>query len=214
MMATYGYGRVSRDSQEASTQKYAIEQALKMPVDDWYEDHAVSGTTKAATRPMFSKMIEQAVSGDVIVFSRVDRIARKTSDVLVTVENLIERGVNVYILQIGKTPLNSKDWVMQLTIYAMFAENERLAIVERTRESLARKKSEGVKLGPKLRIPPNHLRDMCIGRANGLTLDALSEQYKFDRNTIYRNVKAWGSNLEGYELEWNTRQAQYEKNAA
>lgn len=212
-MATYGYGRVSRDSQEASTQKYVIEQALGMPVDEWYEDHGVSGTTKASTRPLFSKMLEQASSGDVLVFSRVDRIARRTSDVLITVEALLERGVDVYILQIGKTPLSSKEGMMQLTLYAMFAENERLSIAERTRDSLARKKAEGVILGPPLKIHPNILKAICEGRAAGKTLDAMSEEYNIDRTTINRVVKKWKNDLNTYLEQWYKRESQYERNA-
>lgn len=211
-MATYGYGRVSRDSQSSSTQKYMIEQALGMSVDEWYEDHAVSGTTKAATRPMFSKMVEGAVSGDVLVFSRVDRIARRTSDVLVTVEALLERGVEVYILQIGKTPLSSKEGMMQLTLYAMFAENERLSIVERTRDTLARKKAEGVVLGPPLKIQPNTLKALCDGRSAGKTLDILSDEYEIDRTTITRVVKKWKDDLEAYSALWGKQQAQHISN--
>lgn len=211
-MSTYGYGRVSRDSQEASTQKYMIEQALGLPLDGWYEDHAVSGTTKAASRPMFSKMLSDAVKGDILVFNRVDRIARKTSDVLNTVEALLTRGVDVYIIQIGKRPLSDKEGMMQLTLYAMFAENERLSIVERTRDALARKKSEGVVLGPKLKIAPDQLKAICEGRSDGLTLDVLSSQYNIDRNTILRNVKKWSDKLEEYEVEWNVRQTQYMRN--
>lgn len=195
-MSTYGYGRVSRDSQEASTQKYMIEQALGLPLDGWYEDHAVSGTTKAASRPMFSKMLSDAVKGDILVFNRVDRIARKTSDVLNTVEALLARGVDVYIIQIGKRPLSDKEGMMQLTLYAMFAENERLSIVERTRDALARKKSEGVVLGPKHKIPPETLKSLCEERVIGKTLDELSSKYGFDRNTILRNTKKWAGKVD------------------
>lgn len=213
-MATYGYGRVSRESQDASTQKYAIEQVLGVQVDEWYEDHGVSGTTKAATRPLFSKMLAQAVKGDVLVFSRVDRIARRTSDVLVTVEALIERGVDVYILQIGKVPLSSKEGMMQLTLYAMFAENERLSIVERTKDALARKKSEGVILGPPLRIHPDTLKAICEGRAAGRTLDSLSAEYKVDRTTITRVVKKWKDDLSTYLTQWYKRESQYSSKRA
>lgn len=208
-MATYGYGRVSRDSQSSSTQKFMIEQALGMSVDEWYEDHAVSGTTKASTRPLFGKMVSEAVSGDVLVFSRVDRIARKTSDVLVTVEGLLTRGIDVYILQIGKTPLSSKEGMMQLTLYAMFAENERLSIVERTRDALARKKAEGIVLGPPLRISPETLKALCEGRAAGKTLDALSAEHKIDRTTVNRVVKKWKDDLDNYFTEWCKREVQY-----
>lgn len=209
MGKVFGYGRVSRDSQSSSTQKYMIEQALNMPVDEWYEDHAVSGATKAANRPLFSKMTSEAVEGDVIVFSRVDRISRKTSDVLNTVEALLARGVDVYILQIGKQSLMRKEGMMQLTLYAMFAENERLAIVERTRDALARKKSEGIVLGPPLRIPPETLRDICKGREAGKSLDTLSAEFGFDRTTINRVVKKWKDDLDTYLTEWSKRQVQY-----
>lgn len=209
MSKVFGYGRVSRDSQSSSTQKYTIEQALGLPVDEWYEDHAVSGTTKAASRPQFSKMVAEAIKGDVIVFSRVDRIARTTSDVLVTVEGLLERGVDVYILQLGKIPLSSKDGMMHLTLYAMFAQNERQAISERTVDALARKKSEGVILGPKLKIPPETLKALCEERVIGKTLDELSTKYGFDRNTILRNTKKWAGKIEDYKIGWDIRQAQY-----
>lgn len=209
MSKVFGYGRVSRESQQASTQKHVIELALGLPVDEWYEDHAVSGTTKAATRPLFSKLLSEVEKGDVIVFSRVDRIARKTSDVLNTVEGLLERGVDVYILQIGKVPLSSKEGMMQLTLYAMFAENERLAISERTKEALARKKSEGIVLGPKVKIPPETMKALCEERTIGKTLDDLSAKYGFDRNTIFRNIKKWAGKLEEYEANWKVRQLQY-----
>lgn len=212
-MATYGYGRVSRDSQTSENQKMLIEQQLGMPVDCWYEDHATSGTVKTANRPLFSKMVACAVKGDTLVFSRVDRIARKTSDVLNTVEALLEKGIEIYILQIGKMPLSSANGMMQLTLYAMFAENERLAIVERTRDGLARTKAEGTILGPKLKIPPSTLKAICEGRSEGITLDSLSKEYGVPRNSIHRNIKEWVGKLDEYEAEWEKRQQQYGRNA-
>jgi len=214
MSTTYGYGRVSRDSQTSENQRQLIEQQLGMPVDVWYEDHATSGTIKANDRPFFSKMVSEAVAGDTLVFSRVDRISRRASDCLATVEDLTKRGIEVYILQIGKDPVSQPKGKMMLGIFAVFAEDERLSIVERTLNGLNRTKKQGTVLGAKLRIPPSQLKQMCEGRNKGLTLDALSDQHKYDRNTIHRNIKKWGSNLTGYESEWNTRQVQYQKNAA
>jgi putative DNA-invertase from lambdoid prophage Rac len=211
MSKVFGYGRVSRDSQDSASQKYAIEQAIKKPVHEWYEDHGVSGTTKAASRPFFSKMLAEAVAGDVIVFSRVDRIARKVSDVLNTVEGLLERGVDVYILQVGKVALSSQEGMMNLTLYAMFAQNERLAIVERTRDALARKKSEGVILGPPLRISPETLKAICKGREEGKSLVKLSEEFGISKTTINRVVKKWKDDLDTYLTEWSKRQEQYSR---
>lgn len=207
MRKVIGYGRVSMLSQDNSTQKMLIEEALKIPVDEWYEDYGVSGTTKAASRPYFSKMIEEADKNTTIVFSRVDRIGRKTSDVLTTVENLIERGVEVYILQIGKIPLNTSAGMMQLTIFAMIAENERLSISERTKASLANKKQQGIILGGNAAIPPDTLKAICEDRETH-TLDQLSAKYGYNRMTIQRNVKKWSSSLEGYASRWSDRHKQ------
>lgn len=214
MTTTYGYGRVSRDSQTSENQRQLIEKELGIPVDVWYEDHATSGTVKTMDRPFFSKMVNEAVAGDTLVFSRVDRISRKASDTLATVEELTKRGINVYILQIGKDPVSQPKGKMMLGIFAVFAEDERLSIVERTLSGLERTKKAGTILGAKLKIHPDQLRAVCDGRAKGITLDKLSEQYKLDRNTILRNVKRWASDLGGYEQQWNARQAQYERKAA
>lgn len=210
-MATYGYGRVSRDSQTSENQKLAIEQKLGMPVDAWYEDHAISGSTHTTNRPNFSKMVRDAVAGDTLVFSRVDRISRKASDTLTAVEELLARGVEVFILQIGTDPLSSAKGKMILGIFAVFAENERMSIIERTKAGLDRTKKEGTVLGPKLKIHPAILKEMCEGRARRVTLDALSAEFGHDRNTILRNVKKWADKMEEYEAEWDKRELQYGK---
>lgn len=209
MATIFGYGRVSRTGQSSENQRQAIEKHLGKPVDVWYEDHAVSGTVKTTARPFFSKMVAEAVAGDTLIFNRVDRISRRASDTLVTVEGLLERGVEVYIIQIGKDPLSSAKGKMMLGIFAIFAEDERIALVERTKEGLARVKKNGGILGPKLVIPPDVLKDICIGRAEKITLDVLSEKYNIDRNTILRNVKKWADKIEEYEAEWNKRDKQY-----
>jgi DNA invertase Pin-like site-specific DNA recombinase len=209
-VATYGYGRVSKDSQSSENQKQLIETQLKMPLDFWYEDHATSGSIKAADRKMFSKMASEVVAGDTIVFSRVDRISRKTSDVLNTVEGLLARGVEVYILQVGKEPLSSPMGKVILGVFAIFAENERLSIVDRTNSGLARVIKEGRILGPRLKIDPITLGKLCEGRKQ-YTLDKLSAMYSLDRNTISQNVKKWESKLGEYEVEWSKRELQYAK---
>jgi putative DNA-invertase from lambdoid prophage Rac len=209
MATIFGYGRVSRTGQSSENQRQAIEKHLGKPVDVWYEDHAVSGTVKTSVRPSFSKMVAEAVAGDTLVFNRVDRISRRASDTLTTVEGLLERGVEVYIIQIGKDPLSSAKGKMMLGIFAIFAEDERMALVERTKDGLARVKKNGRILGPKLSINPETLRALCIGRADKITLDVLSSMYGIDRNTILRNVKKWEGSLEEYEAEWNKRDKQY-----
>lgn len=208
-MATYGYGRVSRFQQTSENQRQVISLQKKFQVDHWFEDHAVSGKVKAKDRPQFAKMISLAVAGDCVVFTRVDRIARRTSDTLNVVEELLERGVEVFILQLGETPLSSPMGKVMLGVFALFAENERDAIVERTLDGLARTKKAGTVLGPPLLIDPCTLRAMCQDRSNGMSLDALTKHYNFPRQTIYRNTKKYAHRLDEYEAEFLQRERQY-----
>lgn len=209
MARTFGYGRVSRDQQTSENQQLVMEKELKMKFDVWYEDHATSGKTKAADRPNFSKMLAEAQAGDKIVFSRVDRIGRRTSDILVTVEGLLARGVEVYILQIGKEPLNTPMGKVILGVFAIFAENERDSILERTRDGLERAKKEGKVLGAKLVMHPEVLEACVKGRKAGRTLQCLSGEFNIPKNTIARNVKVWGTKQNEYSAQWAKREVQY-----
>lgn len=208
-MSIFGYGRVSRDEQTSENQKHLMEVQLKMKLDKWYEDHFVSGSVKAAERPMFSKLLSEAVSGDTVVFSRVDRVGRRASDILNTVEGLLERGVEVYIIQLGREPLSSPMGKMALGVFAVFAENERLSIIERTKAGLARTQAQGTKLGQPLKIHPTLLRKLCIEKEEGATLDELAKKYKVPRNSIARNISKWKDAMEAYEEEFNARKKQY-----
>jgi putative DNA-invertase from lambdoid prophage Rac len=210
-MATYGYGRVSRMQQCTENQKLVLELQQKIKIDQWFEEHGVSGKVKAHKRPMFAKMLALAQKGDTVVFTRVDRISRRASDTLNTVEGLLERGVEVFILQLGDVPLSSQAGKMMMGIYAIFAEGERDFIVERTNEGLSRTKKQGTVLGPPLLIDPFTLRAMCQDREEGMSLDTLAKRYNFPRQTIYRNTKKYANKLDAYEAEFLKREQQYAK---
>jgi putative DNA-invertase from lambdoid prophage Rac len=207
-MAIYGYGRVSRDEQTSDNQRQVIELQQKVPVDKWFEEHAVSGKMKARSRPAFADMLATVMAGDTIVFTRVDRIGRKASDVLTMVEGLLEQGIEVIILQLGNVPLSSPMGKVMLGVFAIFAENERDSIVERTKDGLARTKAQGTRLGRPLRIPYPHLAKICEERAAGVVLDSLSSKWGYDRNTILQAVKKWKDELPAYKELWEKQEKQ------
>jgi putative DNA-invertase from lambdoid prophage Rac len=153
-------------------------------------------------------MTKLAEAGDTIVFTRVDRIGRRASDVLTVVEELLERNVEVIILQIGNVPLSSPVGKMMLGVFAIFAESERLSIVERTKDGLARTKAQGTRLGRPLRIPYAHLEKICEERAAGVVLDSLACKWGYDRNTILQAVKKWKDELPAYKELWGKQEKQ------
>lgn len=195
-MATFGYGRVSTDLQTSLNQRMDIEKDLGMPVDHWYEDHATSGTIKAEDRPQFAEMLSNLQSGDTVVFSRVDRVGRRASNVLNTIEDLISKGIVVYILQLGKEPLNSPMGKVMLGMMSIFAEMDRDNIVARVNSGLARTRSQGTILGKPSKTTPSQLKAILAKLQNKETKSAIAREFNMSLKTILNYEKIYLNNPE------------------
>ena len=128
----YGYARVSTKGQD----KYGngLEVQEKQLCENgaqtiYYE--SFTGTKK--NRPELSKLMKVLKEGDVLVVTKLDRIARSTRDGLDIIEELLAKGVVINILNMGKFD-NSPNGKLMRTIFFAFAEFERDMIVQRTSE--------------------------------------------------------------------------------
>ena len=131
----YGYARVStkgqaKDGNGLDVQKAALEAA---GAEEIYEE-AFTGTKK--DRPVLNKLLNELQRGDILVVTKLDRIARSASQGAELVKGLLEKGVTVRILNMGildDTPAGK----LVTTVMFAFAEFERDMIVERTQEGKA-----------------------------------------------------------------------------
>lgn len=210
MTTVYGYLRISTNDgvQNVENQRMAIK-AKGFAVDHWYADEGVSGSTPAKKRPEFAKMLSKLVEGDILVTVSIDRLGRNAEDILNTINTLEAMKVGVNIISLGSMDITSAAGKAFATILSALAEMEKAEIVERVNRGLIRVKAEGRILGPKLKIAPNTLRELCKARKEKVTLDVLSTQYNLDRNTISQNVIKYGDKLDEYEIEWDKRDLQY-----
>jgi len=207
----YGYGRVSTNLQTSENQKLDIEKSLGMPVDFWYEDHATSGTVRAEDRSQFSEMMSKLTSGDTVVFSRVDRVGRRASNILTTVEDLISKGIIVYILQIGREPLNSPMGKVMLGMMSIFAELDRDNIVERVNSGLRRAKAEGVRLG-RPTVCPQVIEKMKADKKNGMTNLNISKKYSLSLKSVAKYLDFSEDDIVKYKEQWKSHQEQIKRN--
>jgi putative DNA-invertase from lambdoid prophage Rac len=120
------YFRVSTGDQSIEAQSHAMGGGF----DKTFCDEGISGSTMAAQRPGFSKLLELARPGDVICVYAVDRLGRDALDVQSTVRNLIDRGVTVDVHGLG--PIGRGVGELILAVLAQVAEMERRRIAERT----------------------------------------------------------------------------------
>lgn len=128
----YGYARVSTKGQD----KYGngLEVQEKQLRDNgaeviYYE--SFTGTRKS--RPELDKLMGVLESGDTLVVTKLDRIARSTRDGLDIIDELLQKGVSINIINMGKFD-NSPSGKLMRTIFFAFAEFERDMIVLRTQE--------------------------------------------------------------------------------
>ena len=126
----YGYARVSTTQQDYATQVEDLKQAGATKI---FKDK-YTGTT--ANRPEFDKLMAQIGSGDTLIVTKLDRLARNTQDALNIVKQLNAEGIILRVLNIG-TIDNSPSGRLIFTVFSAFAEFERDLIVNRTQEGKA-----------------------------------------------------------------------------
>ena len=131
----YGYARVSTKGQAKDGNSLeAQEKALRESgANEIYVD-AFTGTK--TDRPEFDKMMNKIQKGDTLIVTKLDRFARSMSQGSELVSDLIERGIKVYILNIGVMD-NTPSSKLIRNVFFAFAEFERDMIVERTMEGKA-----------------------------------------------------------------------------
>ena len=135
----YGYARVSTKSQAKDGNSIeAQEQALIEAGAAIVYKEAFTGTT--TDRPEFDKLMSELSDGDTLVVTKLDRIARSAIQGSDLIKTLMDKGVSVNVLNMGKMDNSSTGKLIYQIMFA-FAEFERDMIVERTQEgrNIARK---------------------------------------------------------------------------
>lgn len=135
----YGYARVSTKNQAKDGNSIeAQEQALTNAGAIIVYKEAFTGTT--TERPEFDKLMSELSAGDTLIVTKLDRIARSAIQGSELIKTLMDKGVSVNVLNMGKMDNSSTGKLIYQIMFA-FAEFERDMIVERTQEgrNMARK---------------------------------------------------------------------------
>lgn len=195
----YGYARISTGKQKEDRQVAELE---KYELKKIYVD-TISGST--FDRPNFDILINDVLrKGDELYIKEVDRLGRNKTQTLEVLRKLKDMGIIVRILEIPTTLSTVNDSNPQnklmlemvnnmlVEMYATFAELELQKIRKRTKEALAQKKAEGVKLGrPRVTYPDNWKKIYNQWKAKDITGRQAQILLGLKHTTFYKLVKEY-----------------------
>jgi DNA invertase Pin-like site-specific DNA recombinase len=160
-----GYARVSTDGQTLDAQQAALAAAGATRVFA----EKVSGAV--TDRRQLARAIAALGAGDVLLVTRLDRLARSTRDLLNVLDAIGRAGATFRSLGDAWADTTTPHGRLMLTVLGGLAEFERSLILARTSEGRMRAKARGVAFGRKPKLTPHQQRKALARRAAG---DAVS----------------------------------------
>ncbi|MCH9662644.1 MAG: recombinase family protein [Gammaproteobacteria bacterium] len=145
------YIRASTDKQDVKNQRHEILEYCnkgKLSVDDFIEVQA--STRKDSRQRRIDELLERLSDGDTLIVTELSRLGRSTGELIVLIDKLTNIGVRIRFIKqnLSISPdtsdIGSK---VLVTVFSLLAELERDFISLRTKEALAAKKAQGIKLG-------------------------------------------------------------------
>jgi DNA invertase Pin-like site-specific DNA recombinase len=179
-VSIFGYARVSTQEQDLSAQETALLAAGCAKV---YREK-VSGAK--AQRAELLKVVNRLEPGDVLMVTRLDRLARSTRDLLNLLATISERGASFRSLKDTWADTTNAHGRLIVTVLAGLAEFERELIRSRCGEGIARAKERGVRFGRPSKLTPHQRKEALRRLEAGETQSDIARSYNVDATTIGR----------------------------
>src|SRR5271155_3487707 len=178
----YGYARVSTDGQSVGAQ---VRQLTKAGCKKVFREVASGAKTD---RSQLRRALNQLDTGDVLMLTRFDRLARSTPDLLNTLAAITDRKAGFRSLGDAWADTTTAHGRLMLTVLGGLAEFERELIRVRTGEGRARAVARGAKMGRKPKLTPHQQREALQRRDAGEPTREIARTYNVSHSTISRLV--------------------------
>ena len=179
-MAMVGYARVSSIGQSLDVQRDKLKECQKI-----YEEKR-SGTTRA--RPKLKECLEYVREGDVLVITRLDRLARSTLDLCEIAKFLERKGVALKVLDQN---IDTSDATGRLlfNMLAAIGQFETEIRAERQMDGITKAKEQGIAFGRKRTITEEQISELRNKRQQGVLIKTLMKEYNLSKASVYRYLK-------------------------
>jgi DNA invertase Pin-like site-specific DNA recombinase len=176
----YGYARVSTDGQSLASQDAQLHAAGCAKV---YAEK-ISGAR--SNRPELAKVLKRLEAGDVLIVTRLDRLARSTRDLLNILDDIAKRGAGFKSLHDAWADTTTPHGRLMLTVLGGLAEFERELILARTSDGRARAKARGVRFGRPAALTLHQRQEAIQRLAKGEVQADVARTFNVSQATISR----------------------------
>jgi DNA invertase Pin-like site-specific DNA recombinase len=183
-MTAYGYARVSTDGQSLASPDAELHAAGCVKV---YAEKISGARTNP---PELAKVLKRLETGDVLIVTRLDRLARSTRDLLNILDDIANRGAGFKSLHDAWADTTSAHGRLMVTILAGLAEFERELILARTTDGRVRAKARGVKFGRPSALTAHQRQEAMQRLANGEAQADVARTFNVSQATISRLAAA------------------------
>ncbi|NLI41857.1 MAG: master DNA invertase Mpi family serine-type recombinase [Caldisericales bacterium] len=187
----FGYIRVSSDKQTVENQRYEIHkfaQKENIQIDNWIEE-TISGTKNYDKRAL-GKLLKEVGKDDLIICAELSRLGRNMFMIMEILNICMTKECKVWTIKDSYRLGQDIQSKVLAFAFGLSAEIERNLISQRTKEALARKKTEGVVLGRpkgrksahlKLSGKENQIRELLM---HGTSKSEIARILKVNRMTV------------------------------
>lgn len=179
-MTVVGYARVSTNGQTLASQEA---QLAAVGCDKVYAEKVSGARTD---RAQLTKLLKRLEPGDVVIVTRLDRLARSTRDLLNILDAVTKASASFKSLADAWADTTTPHGRLILTVLGGLAEFERELIRARTGEGRARARERGVHMGRPHSLSPFQRQEAIRRREEGETLMDVARSYGVSYSTISR----------------------------
>jgi len=182
-MAIVGYARVSSIGQTLEVQ---LDVLNDYGVDVIYSEKQSAISTNQ--RNELKRCLDYVRSGDTLVITKLDRLARSTFDLTNIAKQLENDGVDLVVLEQNIDTSTSTGRLLfgMLGVIAQFETEIRK---ERQMAGIAKALEKGVRFGAKSKLTEEEVNEMIRDRQRGMLVRECAEKYSISNDSVYRLIR-------------------------
>lgn len=195
-----GYLRVSTDEQAnhgagLEAQRAAITTEADRrgwTITGWHADEGISGAKGIDKRPGLAAAVHAVETGTAsgILAAKLDRVSRSVKDSAELMERARANGWQLVTCDLA-IDTSSPAGEATAHMMAVFSQLERRLIGQRTREALAVRKAQGVKLGRRSTLPAEVVERIATAKRGGLSLRKIADALNADEVPTAQGGTTW-----------------------